>query len=206
MLMEGLRLSRDRHDINLAWCTGELGSIAFERGDDAQARTLLEASIVLGREWDDSAFVARAQLALARVALREQREDEVVRLISECITVLQKLGNPDGVAHCLSLAAGVAEARGQLALAVRWQVVASVARRDFSVLTWRDPVTHAEYERRLAALREVVAPTEFERAWADGEGMTLAQAVDEVLAMSESTNEERINESGSSGSVFPDGE
>jgi hypothetical protein len=183
MYMDGLRLARDRHDINLAYCTCELGHIAFERGDVAQACTLLEASIVLGREWDDAGCVSLAQLALAVVALHEQREDEVVRLIKECITVLQKLGNLDRVAQCLSIAAGVAQTRGQLALAVRWLGVVSVVRRDFSGHTWRQPAIYAEYERRLKALREVVAPTDFDRAWAEGERMTLTQAVEEVLAM-----------------------
>lgn len=185
MLMDGLRLARDRHDFSYSWCTYGLGLIALERGDNAQARTWLEAGMVFGREWDDSIFVARAQIALAEVALHEQREDEVVRLIKECITAMQKMGNLERIVQCLSIAAGVSQVRGQLALAVRWLGVASVVRRDFSGHTWWKPAMYAEYERRLKALREVVATAEFDRAWAEGERMTLAQAVDEVLGMSD---------------------
>jgi tetratricopeptide (TPR) repeat protein len=183
VLMDGVRLAKERQVSDLAYCLKELGLIAFEQGDYVQARTLLEESIVVGREWDDPNIVASSQLALAEVALRQQLEEEVVRLIKESITSFHKGGNLDRVAHCLSVAAIVAQGRGQLACAVRWLGAAAVVRRDFSGHTWFKPAIYAEYERRLAALREVVAPADFERAWAEGERMTLAQAVDEVLAM-----------------------
>jgi hypothetical protein len=87
------------------------------------------------------------------------------------------------VAQGLVLAAGVAQAGGELVRAARLLGAAAAIRHDHHTLGHAEGDLFAEYDRRLPAVREAMAPADFERAWAEGQKLTIKEAIAVALAV-----------------------
>jgi tetratricopeptide (TPR) repeat protein len=184
-LAESVHLGRVLRDEGLlAFALEGLGELHFVRDDYARARTAFEEAIPLARRAnEDPSALARSQYQLARVALRQRYPDEAAGLVREGIRQFHREGNLDRVADCLSVAAGVAQARDECERGARWLGAVAAIRLDFGRQTVLKDWLYMEYDSRLAALHQAMALADFDRAFAVGERMTAAQAVDEVLAM-----------------------
>jgi hypothetical protein len=144
-----------------------------------------EAIPLLRRADEDPSALARSQYELARVALRQRHPDpgEAAGLVREGIGQFHREGNLDRVADCLAVAAGVAQARQQFELGARWLGAAAAIRRDYGRQTVLKEWLYMEYESRLVALRQAMAPADFEYSWAEGQQLTIQEAVAEALAL-----------------------
>jgi tetratricopeptide (TPR) repeat protein len=183
MLERGLELGYEtghRPVINQAlW---RLGQVWLERGDYARAHTLLAECVAMIRDMPLShqltplvdlgtASLYRGDVAQARDAIRE------------FIPFAYGMDNLERVAQGLVLAAGVAQAVGKLPEAARLLGAAAAIRRDHHTHGFGERELFAEYDRRLPAVREAMAPADFERAWAEGQMLTLREAIAEALAL-----------------------
>ncbi|MGH9225746.1 MAG: AfsR/SARP family transcriptional regulator [Acidimicrobiales bacterium] len=109
LLLQALDASRrlgDRQRVALA--LENLGTLAAFLGDDAEARSRLEASIVIRREIGDRAGIAVSLRALTRVALRQDDCDRARALADEYVAIERGLGRPYDTAEALAVRAEVA--------------------------------------------------------------------------------------------------
>jgi ATP/maltotriose-dependent transcriptional regulator MalT len=159
-----------------------LGQVWLERGDYARAHALLAECVAMIRDTPLSHRLTplvdlgtvglyRGDVAQARDALRE------------FIPFAYGMDNLERVAQGLVLAAGVAQAGGELVRAARLLGAAAAIRRDHHTHGVDVRELFAEYDRRLPAVREAMAPADFERAWAEGQMLTLREAIAEALAI-----------------------
>jgi ATP/maltotriose-dependent transcriptional regulator MalT len=159
-----------------------LGQVWLERGDYARAHTLLAECVAMIRDTPLSHRLTplvdlgtvglyRGDVAQAREALREYIPYQYARDNLEC------------VAQGLVLAAGVAQAGGELVRAARLLSAAAAIRREHHTHGVFERELFAEYDRRLPAVREAMAPADIERAWAEGQKLTIQEAIAEALAI-----------------------
>lgn len=79
-----------------------LGSLAWSRGDYAQAQTLYEQSLELSQALDNQAGVAEALNHLSSVAWRQSQYDRAQALAEESLSIFRELGHQQGIARLLN--------------------------------------------------------------------------------------------------------
>jgi len=172
----------------VAQALNNLGETARCEGDYAQAGACYEESLQLFRELENSGDIARSLHNLAYVAHHMGGDASAAGLFHESIERFQERGNKRGMAECLAGLAAIApgfagyEPQARTALE-RSTVLLAAAHREFDALgvaMW--PADQDEYDRNLAALRSTLDSATFERAWAEGQGMSLETAVAYALA------------------------
>lgn len=102
-----------------AWALAVLGSAAYLEGDDTQASTLFEESVVLLRALGDANFLAMSLRRLGQIALRHQQYERAHALFDESLNLNNAIGSPSGIASCMAGLAGVLLARHRAAEATR---------------------------------------------------------------------------------------
>jgi|SRR5665811_176574 len=108
---ETVRVSRDAGDV---WITASaylyLGQLAFLRGDDAEAETLLIRCQLMFTELGNRLDQPKIQMRLAELALRRDDVDTAMRCLEDGLTAARAIGERYFVAHFL-LALGTQSAR-----------------------------------------------------------------------------------------------
>jgi hypothetical protein len=174
LLQECVTLARERGDAQ-AVCDHlvELGDSARLRGDDAAAHALYVESMphVDARSWP--------LRNLAYLALHAGDLPSAERLILESLDLSREEGNTLGRTQCLVALAGVAAARGRPAQAARL-LGAFEARIN---LIGPPPFRPERFERDrcVGEVRTRLGEQEFAAAWAEGQLLTLEQAVADAL-------------------------
>src|SRR5262249_35915115 len=102
-------------------------------------------------------------------------------LYEESLALYREMGSEAGIAGCLAGLAGMEVARGQPALAARMFGVIEALHDAF--IAEMDQVFHADYDRHMAAARAQQGEAAFEAAWAEGQAMTLEQAIEEAQVL-----------------------
>jgi tetratricopeptide (TPR) repeat protein len=162
---------------------GNLGRLAFERGDYGTAHRAFEQSIDLSRQVGNKPGMADWLMQLARVALYQSEYLQVPHALAEGLPICLEINNQEALADCLVIAAGLAQATGAPEQAARLLGAAARILEEFNLLHQVvDPANYAEFTRRVDEVRGQVAVTLFERAWAEGHGLSMAAAVDCALA------------------------
>lgn len=149
-----------------------LGEVARVQGDYEQARRSYEESRVLFRETAHKPDVARSLHNLGYVAHHQGDPDQAERYFRESLAIFQELDNKRGIVECL---AGLAAVRGWTQEAARLLAAAETLLTSYGGSWW--PADQVEYEHHLAALQAALDKTEFAAAWAEGQAMTLEQAI-----------------------------
>jgi len=185
----------------IAQALNNLGEVARCEGDYARAAALYDESLQLFRELENSGDIARSLHNLAYVAHHMGEDVRAAGLFHESLERFRERGNKRGIAECLAglaaVALGFAGAGGRgtepqagtahLGSAVqRATLLLAAARAEFDALgveMW--PADQVEYDGNLAALRTLgsaLNSESFEKAWAEGRGMSLETAVAYALA------------------------
>jgi predicted ATPase/DNA-binding CsgD family transcriptional regulator len=166
-----------------AQALNNLGEVARCQGDYARAAPLYEEGLQLFRELGNSGDIARSLHNLGYVAHHLGDDARAAVLFHESLERFQERGNERGMAECLAGLAAIALGlgthlrRGEPALH-RSAVLLAAAQAEFRTLgaaMW--PADQTDYDRSLAELRRVLHGESFERAWAEGEAMSLETAV-----------------------------
>jgi tetratricopeptide (TPR) repeat protein len=170
----------------IASSLNSLAILAHERGDDEQATSWCDRSIAIQRQTDNKYGLAESLHNRGNIAFDSQAYAAAGAYYQESLTLRQSLKEPRGVAGSLEAIAALALARRAGAELVVTLFSAAAALRD-AIGAPPSPVNRIHSEPTLAALRAALSPEAFAAAWAEGQSLTLDQAIAHAQVTGETT-------------------
>ncbi len=169
-----LRSVGDLRDLALLY--GNLGSAALLSDEYARARSLYDASLALAEELGDRGRLPAHHQGMGVAALLDGSLDEAASHLSAALVDGRQVGDTGTVISALHSVAGLAAARGNLALAEALRGAVEQAMRDRGVtVSGADVLVDRRFFERLPS-RSDETP-----AFPGGQAMTLEEAVDSAL-------------------------
>jgi predicted ATPase len=182
LLENAAALARDAGELirapRILW---RLGQAYLAHTDYARARKTLQECVTLLRQ--SSYFYTEPLVDLGTAGLYTGDYALARDVLGECFTYTYKNDNLERVAQGLVLAAGLAQVLGKPHEAARLLGVAAAIRRDHHTHGVFERELFAEYDRRLPAVQAAMDPAEFDKAWAEGQQLTIQEAIAEALAI-----------------------
>jgi len=175
---QSLALCQEAHDRDgITWSLYDLGHLAFVRGEGAQAEPLLTESLTLFREQGNEFGYQRALISLGHVARMQGQVARAVSWYRESFMAWRPL-HPQGIPALEGLA-GAAVTQGLAEQGARLFGATEALRESMG---WPlPPVSRADYERDVAAVRAQLDEATFAAAWAAGRALPLEQAIADAL-------------------------
>jgi non-specific serine/threonine protein kinase len=171
-----VRARKLRDEPIAAMVLSDLGNLARVQGDYAVAQSLYEQSLALARKLADETIIAWVLHNLGDT-LRRQGDHAAARsFLVESLTLARQRGDKLNIVTSLVNLAGVAVLQEELERAVRIGSSAEVLRKTIGLALL--PIQQAEYDRLAAAVRAKLGEEAFAAAWAQGQAMTLEQAIE----------------------------
>jgi predicted ATPase/DNA-binding SARP family transcriptional activator/Tfp pilus assembly protein PilF len=161
----------------------DLGFVACCQGEYERAQQLFNESLSIFREYGDQADISLSLKGLGEVALARQDFAAARACYQECLTILRDLGGRKSIAAALEGFARLAEAEGQSERAARLLGTTAAIRK--SLGSPLPPGERAQYDQCVTTARADMGEAAFATAWAEGEAMTLEQALEYALARAE---------------------
>jgi predicted ATPase/DNA-binding SARP family transcriptional activator len=152
-----------------------LGDLAFIQGNLQEAEALYEKAVSAFRKIQDHNFLAYTVRRLGQVSCRRAEFSAAALLYGESLSINRELRDERAVIACLAALAGIAAARGKLAVAsqILGAVEALLARRKI----YLRQVDQMEFDDNTSTVRAQMDPENLERSWAKGAAMTLEEAI-----------------------------
>jgi predicted ATPase/transcriptional regulator with XRE-family HTH domain len=160
---------------SIAATTRSLGDVAWHRGAYAQAQSLYQESLALYRELGDPQLIVVALRSLGRSRQDQADYAGALAAFKESLLMASRSGLVDTVAVSLAALGGVAMAQGHPGRATRLFGSAAALREASHGLI--GPIDQLNYQQNLAAAQRQLDQAAFARAWEQGSGMSLEQAV-----------------------------
>ncbi len=181
LLAEALRLSREADDANdIGWTLNHLGHLAQLQGDYGLARRLHAESLMnfqkVGPRFTGLAW---AQEGLGETALAQNDCEHAAAHLRASLVAFRELGDRAKMCWCLAGLAGAAALDEEPERAARLWGAAESLRK--AIGSRPAPAARATRERLMAAARDELGDAAFDAAWAEGQALTLEQAVAEAL-------------------------
>jgi hypothetical protein len=152
-----------------------LAMIFLGQGDTAQARTLLETNVAAGKELGVRTGAVWALGGLADVALAEGDYGAVRIYLEQSLAAFREMSDWLGLAHSLDRFAALAKVHGESQRAARLYGAADAWRESLGFpLT---PVRRIHCDQDTVFLRTLLGEEAFAAAWAEGQALSLEQAV-----------------------------
>jgi tetratricopeptide (TPR) repeat protein len=153
-----------------------LGNVANDQGDFAQARPLYEESLAIWREMGNGMRIAEALSDLGKM-MHAQGDHALARVhFEESLTLSHELGFKQGIAQSLEAFAFLALQEAHPERAVRlWGAAAALREMIRSPLA---PDEREQQEREITVLQQTLGEDAFASAWAEGQAWTLEQAIE----------------------------
>jgi predicted ATPase/DNA-binding CsgD family transcriptional regulator len=151
-----------------------LAETAAAGAETAQALDYLNQARAIAGQTGDRQAMARTLAGFAAVAracgdLERQRQ-----LTTQSLEIQERIGDLPGVMASIETLAGLAVSSGRLEAAARLLGAAETA-RDRAACP-RPLVRETDHTQIVDATREGLGPAEYERAWAEGAGLSLSEA------------------------------
>jgi tetratricopeptide (TPR) repeat protein len=166
-----------------------LGELALRTGDYETGATRLEEGVALFTSLEDSRGVAAARATLGATRLRQGNLTEARDLLRQSLEARNNLGDQGGIAWCLERIAQLVLVEGDSAenamSAARLLGAAREIRTRINAVI--DPVDRPWVDSVIASCHARLSEFAFSAAWEAGRLMTLEQAIDEAVHVSEST-------------------
>lgn len=158
-----------------------LGDLTMVEEDYARAVVLYEQSLMLVRELGDTISIARLHYNLGRASQLAGDNEQAARHFMDMVFWSRRLGKKASLVAALAGLAVVASARGEARRAVQLFSATQVnyTRLGLSLSTIPDQL--AWYERHLESARSALGQAESGAAWAQGQALTLDEAVSYAL-------------------------
>ncbi len=184
---EEFALARDRLEQALAeqratgdqWLTALtlncLGDVSLCRKAYEEAERAYQESLELFRLLDSPGRVVKTLANLGLIAWARGDIQAAQALIRQGLDLSCEVGHPGGMPQCLQGLAGVLGAQGQLVPAVRLLAAATTLHSAANAIS--APTDRLAHEAILASLAAQLDAPAFALAWAEGQQMTLEQAV-----------------------------
>jgi len=159
------------------------GMVAYRNGDYGRARAYLEEGLLASHRAEANKWnIAQALSLLGEAVQREGDLERAAVLFAECLELDHEVGDMARLALILRHLGTIAELQGQADRAVR--LFAAAARLQETHQGGR-PISLAEETKDEDALTRAHAAldaTAFDAAWAEGEKMSIDQAIDYALS------------------------
>jgi hypothetical protein len=141
----------------------------------------LEEALATLRGLADRRGIALSLLNLGRVSLSRGDYSEAASQIKESLVLFQELGNKVDMAECFQALAWLARIQGQAGRTTRLWAVAGALSESIGIpaLSAVNQVAHTE---DMAFARDHLSEAALAAAWAEGQAMSLAEAVAYALA------------------------
>ena len=165
--------------LGLAVTLDALGGLARSQGDYPRAVERHRQAMALLRELGDKRSLAYSLYGLARVAQALGDDGQAAAAYTESLTLFRTLGDTGGLAVGLEGVAVLAASTGMAELATRLLGAAAALREAMGFPV--PPVDQPAYHATIASLRTAVGEATFATAWAEGQAMTLEQALGYAL-------------------------
>ena len=180
LLEEAAALSRELDEKPVAArAINNLGDLALTVGEYARAETLFQESLELLRELGDTSNVARSLFNLGAAALQLGQHGEALSRFRESIALSREMEDKEDLAWCLEGFAALAAAEGNPKRAARL-LGAAAALLDAMGGKFK-PFERLLHDETMAATRSRLTPHSFDTARAEGESLSLEQAVEYAL-------------------------
>jgi non-specific serine/threonine protein kinase len=172
---EALAISRElRSNSRIGEALLGLGGLARLQDDNAQARTLATMGLELLKERGNRGWIGTALFQLGSAARRAGDAVEAERLVQESLATFDESRLRPFIMVAVSFCGVMAVLRAATHRGARLLAAGSLQGGHFRLLLPDDFQAHAE---SLAAARMVLGERDFATAWAEGQAMTLEQAV-----------------------------
>ena len=177
---ESLTIKRELGYKNgIADSLGNLGNVAMVQGDYVQAQVLLEEGLTIRRELGDKWGMANSFVNLGNAAMEQGDYLTAHACLREGLTLCRELGDKYSTSYVLEGCAALAHRQQQPTQAVSlWSAAAALRETIGCPLS---PVEHEKQEREMTAARDALGEDAFALAWAQGQAMTLEQAIEQAL-------------------------
>jgi tetratricopeptide (TPR) repeat protein len=151
------------------------GELALRQGDPARAELLFEESLALDREIGDSSGLAYGLTNLGQAALLQGNPDRAEDLLGKGLRVLSQAGDRVLSAGGLEWVGMAAAMSGRPERAARlWGAAEALRESTASTMT---PFVRGYYESHVHTVRSQLDDSSFQRAWSEGNAMSLERAV-----------------------------
>jgi non-specific serine/threonine protein kinase len=165
---------RDGDKSDMAYALNGLGAGDLRLGNVKQAMRQFEMSRTLFCEIRNMPMAILAGLMLVKIARIEGDVEIAWQVLKENLVQCQEMGTTWVTAQCVGAASGLATAKGQPQRAARLLGAAQVPlEADANALA----LERADFDRDLAATRALLGAAKFESIFAEGQEMSLEQAV-----------------------------
>jgi predicted ATPase len=177
---ECVAVFRDLGDeTGLAWTLNYQGDVARDQGELYVARALNEQSLAIFRKLGNGWGVASALADLGNLAMEERDYPAMRALYRESVAIFQELDHKRGIARLLESFALAAAAQQHPERALRLAGAAAGLRQTIGIPL--APSEQVKMKASLDAAREIVSNAAGNRAWLEGYGLTVEDAIAEAL-------------------------
>jgi non-specific serine/threonine protein kinase len=152
-----------------------LAAVARSAGDLARASSLCAESLELARAAGDRWGIAIGLGLEARLALSRDDPSRAQPLCAESLALRQQLGDRQGIIRCLEIMVEIALRTGKLDRAARLLGAVEALRTETGIGLPLDE--RADYDRKVASVRERLGEPRTSLAWAEGQGMDAHRAI-----------------------------
>ena len=164
----------------IAWAVHLLALAAHIASDDTNAWALYEHSLAIRRELGHQEGIAMLLLCMGELAHRQRDLTRALMLYRESLGVAQALNSPWFLLSVLAPFASLA-AEHQPERAARLSgATTAMSQSSHSVPI---PLAEVLFEQGLTLARRALGEEAFAAAWAEGEALSLDEAIDEMLAV-----------------------
>jgi predicted ATPase/class 3 adenylate cyclase/DNA-binding CsgD family transcriptional regulator len=145
--------------------------VALATGDTDTASRCADEAVTVATGWS----LIESLTTRARVALRTGQWPQAERDAHDALALAAELGALLGVSNILECLAASAAGVGSFDEAARLFGAGDAARRRMGIV--RFVVHQADYEAAVATVRDALGDDDFDRAWADGSGLSTDEAI-----------------------------
>lgn len=153
----------------------DLGTVALVQGNLELAQKRFEESIAIGHEIEGQFTIGYATNGLGKVAFARGNFEEAHSLHTRALRMFRESGNHWNIAYTLEAFIALAVARGDMQQAAR---LLGATETFYSQLRFLiSPREREQHERDIRSVHLSLGEEAFEALWAEGQAMTLEQAV-----------------------------
>ena len=180
LIEEGLALAKDLDDkYGLAHLMLNLGEAARCQRDYDRASQLYEETLTISRRMDANNFIASALYGKAEIARSRNDYGQARELHQEALAIRQRISHTFGITYSLNALAELAVIQGKAKQAVRLFSAIEVMYKRWEV--GQPPTERAEHDHAIVAVRAQLDEATFNSLWAEGQKITVEQAVEFAL-------------------------
>jgi tetratricopeptide (TPR) repeat protein len=152
-----------------------LGRVTRFQGDFEQAQKLHAESLAYWREVNFNYNTPASLWCLGELARLQNNYVAARSYLFEALTEAKETDQRDLIAHLLEEFAALSSAQGQVKRAAALFGAAKTLRAAIQVVLF--PVERVEVDKNIAAARAQLSEDEFNQAWAEGQAMTMEEAI-----------------------------